>query len=311
MIMKDHVFVSSLLVLSFTALAACSGGGISGLPADSQEAPPSDRFFRSVFAGSAGDGSANVLVFDPSVEEARGSGSGSPPAGQRSVLIELFFAANPEPVTLTGRWSEGGAFTAAGSRPALDPVAPGTPFEISGTFESDSVSATVIERDETDPELSYESELRGFDIQRGEVAAFCGSYEGTSSGAWNFVVQDSGEIAGSYSRGPLSGSASGDGVTLSWSLAGGLFCEDGGNGVGSGTLSADGLTIQGPWSGNACGEPYSGTWQGSRCNSPTAEVAEPTTDGCACDSRVGTTGSFCCPAPGPCCYASAAEVDWN
>src|SRR5690606_30652901 len=120
-----------------------------------------------------------------------------------------------------------------------------------------------------------------------------------------------GQVTGAYSLGPLSGSASGNTVNLNWSYAPGPFCEGGGRGTGTGTIDEN-QTISGSWSGNACGDPYSGSWRGSPCASPSAEVvAPPAGEACSCGSQLSAGGSFCCPAPGPCCYAASSQIEWK
>ena len=99
-----------LLALCATALPGCGGS-------EDANAPPSDRFFRGVFAGNAGDGSANILLFDPTVSKSRGNGSGNVPDDERAVFVELF--SDDQAISLTGSWQPNGTLTASGAAPLL------------------------------------------------------------------------------------------------------------------------------------------------------------------------------------------------
>jgi hypothetical protein len=298
------------LVVSLLA-AACGNDSAS----NSNE-PPSDRFFRAVYAGSAGDGSANVLLFNQAMADARGS-TVVVPEHTNAVLVEVFSEAGSG--ALTGTWTSSGRFTAAGAITGLNPFLGGaTRYEVSGEFSDTELSATLTEVDPTDPEFSSTSEIAGVDINDGRSTAFCGVYSGSSSGAWNFVVQDTGNVRGSYSDGPLSGQARGEQVNLDWSYPNNFFCSGGGGGTASGAVTGN-QVLAGTWSGTACGDPYSGTWEGRPCESPSATFVDASGTSGGGSSTAATAGGRCddpgsmgtCFAAGPCCYQSTLSVDWT
>ena len=297
--MKCSLEASSFSLLALCALALPGCGGSEDAP----NAPPSDRFFRGVFAGNAGDGSANILLFDPAVSKARGNGSGNVPEGERAAFVELF--SGDQAISLTGSWQPNGTLTATGAAPG---AIGGTHYQVNGTFNASTVTASVELVDPADSEYTPRSELTGFDLQAGAATAFCGSYSGSSSGAWNFVVRDTSEVTGAYSDGPLSGSATGVDVNLNWTYPSGFFCSAGGGGAATGAIN-EVQTISGQWSGTACGDPYSGSWQGSPCTSPVARVVAEADASFTCDAQDPASGPVCCPA-GPCCYPRAANANW-
>ena len=309
---RSHTTAATLAALVFGLLAAACGDDSSS----ASNEPPSDRFFRAVYAGSAGDGSANVLLFNPAMAEARGS-TVVVPEDTNAVLVEVFSETGAG--ALTGTWTSNGRFTAAGTIAGLDPFASGAPrYEVSGEFSDTDLTATLTEVDPNDPEFSSTSEIAGVDINDGRSTAFCGEYSGSSSGAWNFVVQDTGNVRGSYTDGPLSGEARGEQVNLDWSYPKGFFCSGGGEGTASGAVNGS-QGIAGTWSGTACGDAYGGSWEGRPCQSPSATFVDAGGASGSGSSATGTAGGRCddpesrgtCFAAGPCCYETTLAVDWT
>jgi hypothetical protein len=129
----------------------------------------------------------------------------------------------------------------------------------------------------------------------GNVNAFCGTYDGGDSGSWNFVVSASGEVTGAFdggASGTLSGTASGDSITLSW------IATDGQDATGSasGTVDSNG-SVTGAWSGSVSDTQVQGTWQsGATCGGDQPTYSN--SPGCACGNPVI---NGCCPA-GVCCF---------
>jgi hypothetical protein len=162
-----------------------------------------------------------------------------------------------------------------------------------------------------DPSLSGSSgNVAALDNSDGTAKSLCGSYTGTDSGTWNFVISDSGGLAGSFyggAQGNLSGSVGGDSVNLTWSgdsFVGTIA------GTASGTLTPDHSSVQGNW--QSSDGSYTGTFSSDTvtCGTPEpppqASTETPASGNCPCSRAPIPAGGACCqggPAGSYCCAA--------
>jgi hypothetical protein len=227
-----------------TALVACSvacSSSSGGGPA----APPGDMFFKSVYATSGGGGEVDVVLHSPSaVGAASGvNWQGGAPAGQS--VQAVLYPASGVPVVMNGTWNgsqDSASYTAQSSDGSTT---------ISGTVGSNGGSTTG-----TLMGSGGSGTFGGQNTRVGQVQTFCGTYSGSASGNWNFVVSAAGSLSGAFSgaaSGDLTGSASGTSANLQWSDPSLSV-----SGSATGTIDSSGV-VTGQWSGSG----YSGTWQSS------------------------------------------------
>lgn len=259
----------TIALLASLAAAGCGGGS-----------KPGDKWFRGVVAGSddKGDdisGVVDLLILDPSLAERREPGTAGADASKRESVGEVDVQGGKR-VEIRGTWQSDGSFVVSGHGWSLEGNFEGRGF--SGTFSGPGGAS---------------GDFAGADSATQDAARYCGHYSGSDTGVWNFVVAEDGSVHGSYSSGSLHGSATGDGVKLSWS-------EEFASGKATGTVDGNGK-VHGTWSGEAevLGDnvSVSGSWSGSTCGGP-APPARPSSGGCSCRS---VSKSVCFPC-GMCCF---------
>ncbi len=292
---------AGVLIVGLAVLASCGeGGGGSG----QEKVPPGDHFFKSVVAGDSElDGPAEVVLFDPNLAGQRGSKATLGRTPDKLDALVLLHMADGTELRMEGEWTKEGAYSASGSHPTT-----GDSYSVNGTFSGGHTTAQILGPEESSATLGGEDIMDG-----GEATAFCGSYEGSSSGTWNFVVSRSGGLTGAFSRGGLSGSASGSSVSIQWGFDASGLCKSGGSGHASGSVSAS-QTVSGTWGGTGCGDAVEGSWTGQKCSGGATTEVDDSYDKTSSSAdpdfandppEVCNCGKIevndCCPPGGVCC----------
>lgn len=252
---------------------ACGGGGGGGLK-------PGDNWFRAVVAGESDSGSVSggldAVLFDPRNASVRPAGSAVSGATTNVALGKLYLRGG-RTVSLSGTWSASGRYTLSGN---------GYSFE--GTAGTTSTKGTFTGPDDAKGDFSGENATTT------ETMRYCGTYRGSGSGTWNFVVSESGSVSGSFAGtadGTLSGTVGGSAVRLAWS---GTALGDPASGTAMGTID-QGSTVTGQWSGRAGSSNVSGTWSSdASCPGPWAGPERQTKAACGCDRAPIPAGGACC-----------------
>jgi hypothetical protein len=219
-------------------------------------------------------GAVDILLLDPANADRRPAGAAGAGATKQVAVGKLYLSSGA--TGLTGTWQSDGSYQ-------LD----GGGYSFSGDTAGAATTGTF-----TGPD-GAKGGFSGQDSTEAKSSRFCGTYEGSAGGNWDFVISDSGALSGSFSgdaSGALEGSVSGDAVNLTWS--GTSFLGDAASGQASGKISSS--TVTGTWSGDAGGA-VSGTWTSdATCPGPQEgpEIAKDAN--CPCDKSPLPAGGACC-----------------
>jgi hypothetical protein len=247
-----------------------------------------DRFYSAVVVGGGGSGHLSAIVYHPGYASERLPGS--PGAGATGyVAAGRLTLDDGSVVELVGTGASDGSFTIGDDAYRAEGTTAGV--EVMGTVDTPAGSST----------------FRGYDVAKEDATALCGTYDGISSGTWSFVIGPDGSLSGVFSSGLLSGEVVGSVVRIRWT---GTGLAAGYSGTAEGTLTADGLSVAGSWSGTGGGLSGGGmfTSDGRDCAGagamgvPSPERSElPSSPECACRvDPVPVGGACCCDVGGPC-----------
>jgi hypothetical protein len=259
------------------ACAPKAGGGDADSGGNPGAPDVRDTFYRTVVAGRGTQGSvsgtANIVLFEPKLASQRAPGSpGSNPSSHDAGGV-LYLGSST--TALKGSYDTSGSYSVAGGGYTLTGEAQGT--TTSGTFTGPGGAS---------------GSFSGADIWQGGVQAYCGSYSGSASGTWNFVVDGTGGLHGTFAgnaSGSLSGQATSSSVSITWSAS---------SASGTATGAISGSSVQGSWQGSGG---LQGSWQSDSSRCPGSAPTVSSSSGCVCGNLLSqTTLSACCPS-GACC----------
>jgi len=267
--MRRALQASVVGLVAFSCLPTVEGGG-DGLP-------EGDSLYLGVLAGGGPESSGTVtaIYLDPANEGA--APAGAPRASEPTLAAKVTLGV--QTAEMRGTVSKGKA-TLTGGGYTMN-VAVGKDGSISGTYKTPDGS---------------EGNVALVNNSDGTAQTLCGTYTGSDSGTWNFVINGDGELAGSFygfADGIIGGSATDTSVSVSWK--GEAFGPL--SGTASGALTNGGSTVSGTW--ESSDGSYSGTFMsdGTACAAqpePVISTAMAAEEACPCTSGTPPEGGACC-----------------
>jgi hypothetical protein len=263
------------LLVSFLLLsaAAASVGACSNSPADV------NATFEGVIAGTSDSGpvtgSLTVKV------------DGATAQGSLAFATSGTTGTAPASTKLVGS-AQGSSYSMASSDGS---------WKMAGSVSGSKTTGTLT--GPNDVSANYSAE----DVSKGTITLYCGTYSGSDSGTWNFVVSGSGDLSGAFAGaalGSLSGSGNQQSLSINWSasdpLAGNL------SGTAQGNVQ-DG-SVSGAWSGSG----LSGTFMSDQSCPGAPALADDDGGGSTMVSGGGDGGSssLSCVASGGVCTNPSA-----